>query len=298
PAAVTLDQCWQLVEAAEKYRRHSVMMENCSYDRLEMLGFHLVRLGLLGELIHAECGYLHDLRAVKFSTEGEGLWRRAHSIRRNGNLYPTHGLGPVSQSLGINRGNRFDYLVSMSSKTRGLHGYAEDHFPEGDPRRNERFRLGDVNVTLIRTMNGETIYLGHNCDNPRPYSRGFLLQGTRGLIQGWPGRIHIEGRSPAHRWEDLDAYYEEFEHPLWRSETVRLATGGHGGMDYLEDERLIHCLRNGLPTDQNVYDAAAWSCISALTEDSVARRGRPVEVPDFTRGRWKSTPPLGIIQPA
>lgn len=298
PAAVTLDQCWQLVEAAEKYRRHCVMMENCCYDRLEMLGFHLVRLGLLGELIHAECGYLHDLRAVKFSTEGEGLWRRAHSIRRNGNLYPTHGLGPVSQSLGINRGNQFDYLVSMSSKTRGLHRYAEDHFPEGDPRRDERFRLGDVNVTLIRTMNGETIYLGHNCDNPRPYSRAFLLQGTRGLIQGWPGRIHIEGRSPAHRWEDLDAYYEEFEHPLWRSESVRLATRGHGGMDYLEDERLIHCLRNGLPTDQNVYDAAAWSCISALTEDSVARHGRPVDVPDFTRGRWKSTPPLGIIQPA
>lgn len=296
PAAYTVDDCWALVEAAEKYEKHCVMMENCCYDRLEMLMFHLARLGVLGDLLHAECGYLHDLREIKFSKEGEGLWRRAHAMARNGNLYPTHGLGPIAQCLDINRGNQFDYLVSMSTPPRGLELYAREHFPESDPRRREKFKLGDVNVSLIRTKRGETIYLGHNCDNPRPYSRGIVLQGTRGIIEGWPGRVYVEGRSEKpHGWDPLEPWYERYEHPLWKSERVRTATGGHGGMDFLEDLRLIECLRRGEPTDQNVYDAAAWSVITPLTERSVAARSRPVEVPDFTRGRWKSTPPLGII---
>ena len=296
PAAYTVDDCWALVEAAEKYEKHCVMMENCCYDRLEMLMLHLTRLGLLGDLLHAECGYLHDLREIKFSNEGEGLWRRAHAMARNGNLYPTHGLGPIAQCLDINRGNQFDYLVSMSSPSRGLERYAREQFPADDPRRREKFKLGDVNVTLIRTKRGETIYLGHNCDNPRPYSRGLVLQGTRGIIEGWPGRAYVEGVSEKpHRWDALEAWYEKYEHPLWKSEQVRTSTGGHGGMDYLEDLRLIECLRRGEPTDQNVYDAAAWSVITPLTERSVASRSRPVEVPDFTRGRWKSIPPIGII---
>lgn len=296
PAAYTVEDCWELVETAERTGRHCVMMENCCYDRLEMLMFHLARLGILGELLHAECGYLHDLREIKFSAEGEGLWRRAHAMARNGNLYPTHGLGPIAQCMDINRGNQFDYLVSMSTPPRGLELYAREHFPPGDPRRKERFRLGDVNVSLIRTKRGETIYLGHNCDSPRPYSRGIVLQGTRGIVEGWPGRVYVEGRSAReHRWDELDPWYERYEHPLWKSERVRTATGGHGGMDFLEDWRLIECLRRGEPTDQNVYDAAAWSVITPLTERSVASRSRPVEVPDFTRGRWKSTPPLGII---
>ena len=296
PAAYTVDDCWALVEAAEKYRRHCVMMENCCYDRLEMLMLHLARLGLLGELLHAECGYLHDLREIKFSTEGEGLWRRAHAMVRNGNLYPTHGLGPIAQCMDINRGNQFDYLVSMSSPPRGLELYAREHFPAADPRRREKFKLGDVNVSLIRTKRGQTIYLGHNCDSPRPYSRALVLQGTRGIVEGWPGRVYIEGASEkAHRWDALEPWYERHEHPLWKSERVRAATGGHGGMDFLEDLRLIGCLLRGEPTDQDVYDAAAWSVITPLTERSVANRSRPVDVPDFTRGRWKTTPPLGII---
>jgi hypothetical protein len=293
---VTIEECWQLVETAEKQNKHCVMMENCCYDRREMLALNLVRKGLLGEILHAECGYLHDLRAIKFAMEGEGLWRRAHAIRRNGNLYPTHGLGPVAQCLDINRGNQFDYLVSMSSNARGLRLYASEHFPGTDSRRREVFKLGDVNVTLIRTTNGQTIYLGHNCDDPRPYNRLNMVQGTRGLIQGWPDRIHVEGRSPEHEWEPLDAYYREFEHPLWRSEDVQRASRGHGGMDFLEDWRLIKCLRQGLPTDQNVYDAAAWSAISELTERSVADRSRTMDVPDFTRGRWKTTAPLAIVE--
>jgi hypothetical protein len=296
PAAVTMDECWALVEAAEKFKKHAVMMENCCYDRRELMALVLVRRGLLGELLHAEGGYLHDLRGVKFSTEGEGLWRRAHAIKRNGNLYPTHGIGPIAQRFDINRGNQFDYLVSMSSPPRGLALWGQEKLGPSDPRRNEAYKLGDVNVTMIRTVKGQTIYLAHNCDNPRPYSRLDLTQGTRGIIQGWPDRVHIEGRSPNDEWEELDNYYAEFEHPLWRSEKVKQISRGHGGMDWLEDYRFIKCLREGKPTDYNVYDAAAWSVLSELTERSVADRSRPQDIPDFTRGAWKTTEPLGIVE--
>ena len=295
PAAYTIDDCWRLVETAERERKHCIMMENCNYGRSEMLVLNMARKGMFGELLHGEAGYLHDLRSIKFSTEGEGLWRRAHAMRRNGNLYPTHGLGPIAQCMDINRGDRFDHLVSMSSNARGLELYAAEHFPAGDPRRNERFRLGDVNVTLIRTANGRTVYLGHNCDSPRPYSRINLLQGTKGIFSGYPDRVHIEGRSKGHAWEEVDAYYEEFDHPLWKSEEIRNETTGHGGMDFLEDRRLIECLRAGQPTDMNVYDAATLSVVTPLTERSVASRSRSMDFPDFTRGRWKTTPPLPIV---
>jgi predicted dehydrogenase len=292
PAAYTLDDCWRLVETAEKTGRHCVMMENCCYDRAEMLVLNMVRKGMFGELLHGEAGYLHDLRATKFSDRGEGLWRRAHAIRRNGNLYPTHGLGPIAQCMDINRGDRFDHVVSMSSNARGLRLYAAEHFPEGDPRRKEVFRLGDVNVSLIRTANGRTIYLAHNCDDPRPYSRINLLQGTRGIFSGYPDRIHLEGRSKENEWETLDGYWDEFEHPWWKDEEVKGAKGGHGGMDFLEDRRLIEALLAGRPTDFNVYDAAALSSMCALTERSVASRSRPQDVPDFTRGRWRTDRPV------
>ena len=296
PAAYTVDDCWQLVETAERTRRHCVMMENCCYDRREMLTLNLVRLGLLGEVLHGECSYQHDLREVKFSTDGEGLWRRAHATRRNGNLYPTHGLGPIAQCMNVNRGNRFDYLVSMSGPSRGLQLWQQEHLGADDARRNERYVLGDVNVTLIRTAHGQTIYLVHDTNLPRPYSRINAVQGTRGLIQGWPDRVYVEGRSQPHRWDTLDTCYQEYEHPLWRSERVRQASGGHGGMDFLEDWRLIVCLRAGLPLDQDVYDAAAWSSICELTERSVAARSRAMDVPDFTRGRWRTRAPLGIVE--
>src|SRR2546426_6792496 len=159
--------------------------------------------------------------------------------------------------MDINRGNRFDFLVSISSNHRGLERYAAEQFADADPRRHEAYKLGDVNSTLIRTVKGQTIYLSHNTNNARPYSRINVVQGTKGIVQGWPDRIYVEGRSPEDEWETLDRYYADFEHPLWKSERVQHATGGHGGMDFLEDWRLIECLRGGLPTDQNVYDAAA-----------------------------------------
>ena len=296
PAACTVEDCWKLVEHAEKHAKHCVMMENCCYDRSELMCLNMVRKGLLGEVLHGECGYLHDLRAVKFSASGEGLWRRAHSMKRNGNLYPTHGLGPVAQCMSINRGDRFDYLVSMSGPARGLQLWRDERLAADDPRRNEEYVLGDVNLTLIKTAAGKTIYLVHDTNLPRPYSRIHVVQGTRGIFEKYPDRVHIAGRSQGHGWEELDQHRDEFEHPLWRSEKVKTMAGGHGGMDFLEDYRLIQCLRAGQPTDMDVYDAAAWSCVCELTERSVASRSAPVDVPDFTRGRYKTWPALGIVE--
>ena len=295
PAAYTIEGCWQLVETAERHRKHCVMMENCCYDRPELMCLNLARKGLLGELLHAECGYLHDLRAIKFATTGEGLWRRAHSQVRNGNLYPTHGLGPVAQCMNINRGDQLDYLVSMSSPSRGLQLYQEAHLDTDDPRRLERFTLGDVNLTLIKTVQGRTIYVVHDTNLPRPYSRKILVQGTTGLFQRWPDRLHIEGHSPAHQWDTLDKW-SEYEHPLWQNANDRAAGVGHGGMDYLENHRLIHCLRKGIPTDMDVYDAATWSAVGPLSEQSVTNRSRPIDIPDFTQGHWPTRPPLAIVR--
>ena len=295
PAAYTIDDCWKLVEFAERYQKHCVMMENCNYGRWEMMVFNMVRQGLFGEILHGAGGYLHDLRGVKFEDANEGLWRRAHAMVRNGNLYPTHGLGPVANCMDINRGDRFDYLVSMSSPSRGLREYAAAHFPPGAPQRNEHFVLGDVNVSLIQTARGRTIFVGHDTNLPRPYSRINMVQGTRGLFHGYPDRVYVEGRSPEHRWEEAEAYIEEFDHPLWKTEGERARGAGHGGMDYLEDYRLVRCLQQGLPTDMNVYDAAALSAVTPLSELSVANRGQPMDFPDFTRGRWRSYPKLEVV---
>ncbi len=295
PAATTLDECWQLVETAERTARHAVMMENCNYGRFEMLVFHLTRLGMFGDILHAEGGYLHDLRSVKFSDRGEGLWRRAHSRIRNANLYPTHGLGPVANCMDIGRGDRFEYLVSMSGPSRGLQEYAREHFPEEAPERREHFLLGDVNLSLIRTARGRTITVVHDTNLPRPYSRIHAVQGTKGIFNGYPNRIHLEGRSPEHQWEDAADYLAEFEHPLWREVAGPGEELGHGRMDYLEDYRLIRCLQQGLPTEMNVYDAAALSVVTDLSERSAADRSRPVDFPDFTRGGWRSFPKLPLV---
>jgi predicted dehydrogenase len=296
PAAVTLDECYELVEVSEKTRRHCIMMENCCYDRPEMLCLNLAKKGLLGEIIHAEAGYLHDLRRVKFSVppEGEALWRPQHSVRRDGNLYPTHGLGPVAQCLDINRGDRLTKLVSMSTQSRGLNLYCAGVFGPDSPQARQKYALGDVNVSLIQTANGATITLYHDTSSPRPYSRKHVVQGTKGIFERWPERVYIEGRSPKpHQWEDLDQY-QEFDHPLWKTVGDKAEGAGHGGMDFLEDYRLIEALKNGQPLDMDVYDAASWSAVSALSERSVAAKGKAVDFPDFTRGGWRQPRALHV----
>ncbi len=296
PAALTIADCWKLIETSESTGKHCIMMENCNYDREEMIILNMVKKGIFGDLLHARCGYLHDLRAVKHDMNGEGVWRRAHSMIRNGDLYPTHGLGPVAQCLDINRGNYFDYLVSFGTKTMGLHKYALEQFGIDSPQAKEKFVLGDVVTTLIRTMNGETILLTHDTSSPRPYSRDILIQGTNGIVQKYPTPlIHIEGKSPAHSWEDLEIYKDEFYHPLWRQMEEEASGAGHGGMDYLEDFRLINALRNGKEPDMDVYDAAVLSAITEMSEKSISSGGYPLQFPDFTRGMWKNRRELQVM---
>ncbi len=297
PAAITIEQCWRLVELSESTRRHCIMMENCNYDKVEMMILHMVHQGVLGELLHAECGYLHDLRAVKHDMEGEGLWRRAHSMKRNGDLYPTHGLGPVAQCLDINRGNAFDVVASFGTKTRGLHRYAVEQFGLDSPQARETFMLSDIVTTMIRTKRGETIVLKHDTSSPRPYSRDIVVQGTRGLVRKYPeSKIYVEGTSQPHRWDAIDDWMKEFNHPIWRELEGKSKGAGHGGMDFIEDFRLIQALRTGSEPDMNIYDAVSLSAISELSARSISLGGEPVSAPDFTDGHWKQARSLPVMQ--
>jgi len=300
PAAWTIDQCWQLVETAEDTGKHCVMLENVCYFTAEMMILNMVRKGLFGELLHAEGAYNHDLRNLKLSTYYQDSWRIKHSINRNGNLYPTHGLGPIAQCMNINRGDRFDYLVSMSSPSRGLKEYAREHLGPDHVFSKTEYLCGDVNTSLLKTIGGKTIYLVHDTNLPRPYSRINMLQGTKGITRGFcdmthGNLVHIEGKSPAHKWQPLSDYEEAFEHPMIRQIRQMAEGAGHGGADFIEDYRLVNAIKRGVPTDMDVYDAADWSVVSGLTESSVANRSRPVDFPDFTRGKWKSRLPLPII---
>lgn len=294
PAAVTLEECWQLVDTAEAKQKHCIMMENCCYGRTEMAVLNMVRQGVLGELLHGECGYLHDIRDLFMQMTPGREWFQENALLRNGNLYPTHGLGPVAQCMNINRGDQFSHLVSMSSPGLCLGAYAREKLPEGDPRREMAFKSGDVNTVLVQTQLGRTISIVYSCNSPRPYSRINMVQGTRGIVEGYPDRVYIDGVSPAHEWELMEAYYAKYDAKLWREQGATVTQYGHGGMDFLEDMRLITCLRAGTPTDQDVYDAAAWSCMGPLSERSVAGRGAVTDVPDFTRGRWRERPQLEV----
>ena len=297
PAAITLDECWELVETSEKYGRYCIMMENCNYDKVEMMILNMVKKGMFGELVHAECGYLHDLRAVKHDMDGEGLWRRDYSMHHNGDLYPTHGLGPVMQCMDINRGNYFDNIVSFGSKTRGLHEYAVARFGADSPQAAEKFKLSDVVITMIRTMNGETIVITHDTSLPRPYSRNILVQGTRGLVRKYPEpRIYIEGVSQTDdRWEPITGYLEKYQHPVWTELESDSQGAGHGGMDFIEDYRLIRSLLNGTEPDMDVYDAVVMSAVRMLSEKSIVNKGQTLKFPDFTRGNWKKPRVLPVM---
>jgi predicted dehydrogenase len=299
PAAITMDECWDMVNTAERTRKHCMMLENCCYGETELLMLNMCRLGLLGELVHGEGAYIHDLRVSKFRTVGgyQDLWRLRFSQKYNGNPYPTHGLGPIAQYMGINRGDRFQYLSSMSSLQRGMTVYAEEKFGPDSPEARTTYRMGDVSTTIIRTVKGRTIMVQHDTTSPRPYTRINTIVGTKGTFTDYPPRLALDPNS--HNWiqdEALKEYYAKYRHPLWtKVGDIARKVGGHGGMDFIMDWRLVHCLRNGEPLDQSVYDAAAWSCIFPLSRQSVAGNGESVKVPDFTRGVWEKTPPLGIV---
>ncbi|MEP0765266.1 MAG: Gfo/Idh/MocA family oxidoreductase [Fimbriimonadia bacterium] len=287
PAATTVKDCWKLVDTSEKTRKHCVMLENVCYGYSEMMVLNMVRAGLFGELTHGEAAYIHDLRGLLFSGGGEALWRREAHTKRNGNLYPTHGLGPVAQYMGVNRGDKFDVLVSLSSPEKGFTLWQQTRLASDDPRRKEKYVCGDMNTSIIRTALGRTIMLQHDTVSPRPYDRINLISGTKGTFRGFPDRIFIDGQ-PDHDWQSLDPFRERYEHPLWKKEgEMARKLGGHGGMDYIMSFRLIECMKEGLVPDMDVYDAAAWSVPGPLSEESNRKGGMPVKFPDFTRGRWK-----------
>ena len=287
PAVNTLAECQALVDTSEKTRRHCMIMENCCYGYSELLVLNMVRAGLFGDLLHGEGAYIHDLREILFADKGEGLWRREPHTKRNGNLYPTHGLGPVASYMGINRGDRFDYLVSISSPHKGLEDYRAAKIPKDSPKWNEKYFCGDMNTSLIKTANGLTIMVQHDVTNPQPYDRINLIKGVKGVFRSYPDRIFLEGRNTGEEFTGLDPYKEQYEHKLWKELGKVAEDRGHGGMDYLMLYRLVQCMREGLEPDIDVYDAASWSAVVQLSEQSVSQGSAPVKFPDFTRDRWK-----------
>lgn len=317
PAAVTVEECWQLVNTAEATQRHCMMLENCNYGREELMLLNMVRRGVFGELLHAEAAYFHELREQLFEDEhGEGSWRTYHHANGQGNLYPTHGVGPVAHCMDVNRGDYFDYLVSMSSPARGRQLFARAHFPE-DHKWNliEKWHCGDVNTSLIKLFSGKTMMVQWDETTPRPYSRHNYVQGTRGAFGGFPNRVALDyaldelpeavrastrtlpsGRTNYHEWDThLEPWFYAYDHPLWQRIGVDAEEhGGHGGMDYIMMWRVQQCLLAGKPLDQSVYDAALWSVITPLSRTSLEAGSAPQKFPDFTRGKWKTTPPVVI----
>ena len=307
-ATVTLQESWDLVNMYEKTGSHCMILENVCFRRDVMATLNMVRQGMFGSLSHVQCGYQHDLREVKFNDGkqaygggvefgakgfSEAKWRTQHSIDRNGDLYPTHGLGPVAEMLNINRGNQFAYLTSMASPAMGLHQYIEEKGGKDHPNSKVNFKCGDVVQTMIKCHNGETILITHDTNLPRPYSLGFRVQGTKGIWMDDNKSIYLEGISAKpHRWEDFKPYQEKYDHPLWKAHAADAENAGHGGIDYFVLRAFIESVKAKVAPPIDVYDAAAWSAISPLSEESIAKGSAPIQIPDFTRGKWKTNKPI------
>lgn len=298
PAAKTIEECWQLVNTSERTRKHCIILENCCYDFFELLTLNMNRQGLFGEIVHGEGGYLHTLLEGNFSKEKySDMWRLKENFR-NGNLYPTHGLGPVAQALNINRGDKLDYLVALSGNDFQMAAMANELAAKDDfykPFANKKYR-GNMNTTVIHTAKGKTIMLQHDVTSPLVYSRIHKISGTKGscLKYPLPGKIAFGHEE----WLDENEYKkleEQYTAPIVKKVgELAKQVGGHGGMDFLMDWRTIDCLRNGLPVDMDVYDAALWSSIAPLSEWSVAHRSNSIDVTDFTSGSWKTNQPVDI----
>ncbi len=301
PIAVTLDEMWQLVNTSEETGRHCMHMENVCYGREELLYLNMVRQGVIGELLHGEASYIHDLRTQMDEVErGTGSWRTYHYARRNGNLYPCHGLGPVAQYMNLARTEDvFGKLASFSSPSKARTLYGKAKFPADHKWNALTFTAGDINTSIIKTALGRTIMVQWDEQSPRPYSRHNLIQGTKGTLAGFPNRLAVEGMNNFHSWaqgEEWEKLVSQYEHPLFkRAGELATKMGGHGGMDFLMLYRIIECLRTGQPLDQNVYEGCFWSSVAPLSEASVKAGGAPQDFPDFTRGNWKTTKSLGVI---
>ncbi|MDD3244200.1 MAG: Gfo/Idh/MocA family oxidoreductase [Eubacteriales bacterium] len=290
--ASSLEECWQLVRTQEKTGLPCMMLENCCYGRDEMQVLNMVKKGLFGEILHCQGGYHHDLRDEVGNGDINRHYRQENFLHRNGELYPTHELGPISKVLELNRGNRMVRLTSMASKARGMHLWMQKNRPD-HALAQAAFREGDVVTTMIQCANGETIVLTHDCSSPRPYSRGGLVQGTNGIWMEDNASVFISGLSPEREnywapeiWEPFSNYRAQYDHPLWKAYENYGLRGGHDGMDFLVLRAFVESVQNGTPTPIDVYDTAAWMAVTSLSEQSIALGSAAVDVPDFTNGRW------------
>jgi predicted dehydrogenase len=306
PLATSIEDLWAIVNTSERTQKHCMMLENVNYGRDELLFLNLCRKGYIGELLHAEAAYIHELRWQMIEEErGTGSWRTFHYAHGRGNLYPTHGLGPVAQYMNLARGeDTLKSLVSFSSPARGRSLYAKKNFSEEHKWNQLDFANGDLNTSLVKTQLARTIMIQWDETSPRPYTRLNLVQGTLGTLAGFPTRVAREGgvegiTKDHHRWvqgEQMQMLYEKYDHPLYKRLNTSTKNSGHGGMDGIMMYRIVECLQKGQPLDQNVYEGALWSAVGPLSAISIAQEGMPQKFPDFTRGEWNKTDPLGIIE--
>ena len=305
PLALSIKQLWEIVDTSEKYNKHCMMMENVNYGREELMFLNIIRNGHLGDLLHAEAAYIHDLRFQMFEEErGTGSWRTLQYEKKKGNLYPTHGLGPVSQYMNLLRfEDNFKTIVSFSSPAMGRKKFANENFPENHKWNELNYQNGDLNTSIIKTHVGRTIMVQWDETSPRPYTRLNLIQGTKGILAGGPTRAAFDDgfenfTDDAHQWikdDGIKRLYEKYDHPLFKRLNNKTKNSGHGGMDGIMMYRIVECLQNGTPLDQNLYEGCAWSALIELTSNSVNNNGEPQEFPDFTRGNWVNTKPFDII---
>ena len=312
PLANTIKDLWGIVNTSEKTRKHCMMLENVNYGREELMFLNICRKGLIGDLIHGEASYIHDLRAQMFQKDetsfdghpGTGSWRTRQYSKNIGNLYPTHGLGPVAQYMSLARKeDNFNKIVSLSSPSKGRYLMAKKYFAKNHEWNNLEFKNGDINTSIIQTTYGKTIMIQWDETSPRPYTRHNLIQGTMGALTGFPTRVFFDSKEnqnsigyfPWIEGKDLSEIYEKYDHPLYKKLNEKTADSGHGGMDGIMMYRVVECLQKGEPLDQNVYEGAFWSAVTPLSAKSIDSGGNPQNFPDFTRGKWKNTEPLEIV---
>ncbi|MFC7304139.1 Gfo/Idh/MocA family protein [Streptomyces monticola] len=299
PIATELDELWDLVDTSERTRRHLILSENCSYGRNELAMLRMAHEGLFGDVTNGHGGYLHDLRELLFSdTYYTDSWRRLWHTRSTASFYPMHGLAPIAAAMDINRGDRMTVLRATATEPRGLADYRERFIPKSHPSWKETYINGDLVTCLIDTDKGRVIRAEHDVSSPRPYSRINTLAGSRGIFEDYAGvnatdggRVYLEPDHSGHAWQPFDTYGKEFDHWIWKEIGDDAENGGHGGMDYVLQWRTVQLMRAGLVPDIDVYDSATWCSPVPLSVKSLAAGGRPVEMPDFTRGSWVNQRP-------
>lgn len=299
--AYSIEDCWKLVRTYEETGTTFMLMENCCFGRNELMTLNMVKQGIFGEIIHCSGGYHHDLRdEISFGRENRH-YRLRNYLNRNCENYPTHELGPIAKVLDINAGNRMISLTSMASKAAGIHDFLLREKGSDYDLSSADFRQGDMVTTCIKCARGQTIVLTLDTTLPRYYSRGFTVRGTRGMFHEDTRSIFLDNKKDSEydfkwneKWNNVEEYREQYEHPIWQKYLSEGVQGGHDGMDWLEMSTFIECVRTGKKPPIDVYDAASWMCITALSEDSIAMGSLPVAIPDFTNGMWLQREPVDL----